>query len=93
MNLILSCQINFDLVHHASTPMYYLICCYQDQYKKLVENFIASQSNREVAQRLASAFNNLTANMTMNTEQSERTKFRDNFESFVMTVQSFMMIK
>ncbi|KAH0541119.1 exportin-4-like [Cotesia glomerata] len=86
MNLVLSQQIYSDLISYISTPMYYLICCYQEEYQKLVENFIASQPNQEVAQRLATAFNNLTANISMTTEQSERLKFRSNFESFAVAV-------
>ncbi|CAD6221300.1 GSCOCG00005136001-RA-CDS [Cotesia congregata] len=86
MNLVLSQQIYSDLISYISTPMYYLICCYQEEYQKLVENFIASQPNQVVAQRLATAFNNLTANISMTTEQSERLKFRNNFESFAVAV-------
>ncbi|XP_015117470.1 exportin-4 [Diachasma alloeum] len=93
MNLILSNQINSDLVSNTSIPLYFLICCYQEQYQALVQNFLAAQPDPEVAQRLAAAFNNLTANIQLNTERIHKLKFRDNFDNFVVTVQGFMLVK
>ncbi|XP_063971922.1 exportin-4-like isoform X2 [Diachasmimorpha longicaudata] len=93
MNLILSNQMNSDLVSNTSTPLYFLICCYREQYRALVANFLAAQSDREVAERLETAFNNLTANIEFNTERTYKLRFRDRFDNFVVTVQGFMLVK
>lgn len=93
MNLILSHQINSELVSNASIPLYYLICCYQSQYQELVQNFLAGQPDQDIAQRLATAFNNLTADVELNGGRTHKLKFRDNFDKFVVSVQGFMMVK
>ncbi|XP_011307073.1 exportin-4-like [Fopius arisanus] len=93
MNLILSNQIDSDLVSTTSIPLYFLICCYQEQYHALVQNFLAAQRDPEIAQRLTVAFNNLTRNVQLNTERISKLKFRDNFDTFVVTVQGFMLVK
>ena len=93
MNLTLSHQTNSDLIHHAGIPLYYLICCYQEQYQQLVQNLLASQTDSQVAERLAVAFTALTSNIELNTERVHRLMFRDNFDKFIVNVQGFLMVK
>lgn len=93
MNLIITHQINSDLVSNTSIPLYYLICCYQEQYQQLVQTMISEQADASTAQRLAAAFNELTANVALNTERVHRLKFRDNFDKFIINVQGFLMVK
>ncbi|XP_015609401.1 exportin-4 isoform X2 [Cephus cinctus] len=93
MNLILSRQINSDHISNTSIPLYYLICCYQEQYQQLVQNLLASQTDPQVAERLAAAFTELTANIELNTERVQRLRFRDNFDKFIVNVHGFLMVK
>lgn len=93
MNLIITHQINADLVSKTSVPLYYLICCYQEQYQQLVQTLISEQADAATAQRLAAAFNELTANVDLNTQRVNRLRFRDNFDKFIVNVQGFLMVK
>ena len=93
MNLILSHQINSDLISHTSIPLYYLICCYQEQYQQLVQTLVNLQTDSQVAERLAAAFTELTSNIELNTERVQRLRFRDNFDKFIVNVQGFLMVK
>ncbi|XP_046738110.1 exportin-4-like isoform X2 [Diprion similis] len=93
MNLILSHQINSDLISSTSIPLYYLICCYQEQYQQLVQSFLAAQTDPRIAERLTAAFVQLTASIQLDTERPQRLKFRDNFDKFIVNVQGFLMVK
>lgn len=93
ISLILSHQMDSDLITSASIPLYYLICCYQEQYQQLVQNILSTQTDQQVAQRLASAFTALTADVELNTERTQKVKFKDNFDKFIINVQGFLMIK
>lgn len=93
MNLILTHQINSDLIPNASVPLYHLICCYQDQYQQLVQNLISEQPSQYTSERLATAFNTLAANVAFTNERVHMFKFRDNFDKFIVDVQGFLMVK
>ncbi|KAG7189043.1 hypothetical protein KM043_008634 [Ampulex compressa] len=93
LSLILSNQIDSDLISYASTSLYHLICCYSEQYQHLVQNILSSQSDEQVAQNLASAFKRLTNNVELDGHRIHRLKFRDNFDKFVVNVQGFLMVK
>lgn len=82
-----------DLITNASIPLYYLICCYQEQYRQIVQNILSTQTDQQIAQRLANAFTALTANVELNTERPQKVKFKDNFDKFIINVQGFLMIK
>jgi len=82
-----------DSISSAELPLYYLICCYKEEYKKIVNNIIQSETNKRVISRLTQAFQQLTWNVEFNTQRINKTKFRDNFEKFVTLVQGFLMIK
>ncbi|XP_058796622.1 exportin-4-like [Phymastichus coffea] len=93
MNLILTHQINSDLIPNASVPLYHLICCYQDQYKQIVQNLISEQPSQYTSERLAAAFNALAVNVDFTNERVHMFKFRDNFDKFIVDVQGFLMVK
>lgn len=99
-DLILSHQINGDMISSASTALYALICCYPEQYKLYVRNLIQSQFDPTIAERLESAFTNLTPNIyrasIVNRNRLQfgrRPQFRDNFDKFITSVHSFLLIK
>ncbi|XP_011701811.1 PREDICTED: exportin-4-like isoform X1 [Wasmannia auropunctata] len=96
ISLILSNQMDSDLITNANLPLYYLICCYQEQYQQLIQNIVSTQTDPQVAQRLANAFTALTANIDVNidlNDRPQRTRFKENFEKFVVNVQGFLMVK
>ena len=93
MSLIIHHQINSDLVTQTSIPLYYLICCYQEQYQQLVQTLIADQPDPATAQRLAAAFNELTENVVLDTKRIQRFRFCDNFDTFIVNVQGFLIVK
>jgi len=96
ISLILSHQMDSDLITNASLPLYHLICCYQEQYQQLVQNIVSTQTDPQVAQRLANAFTALIANVDLNVDlnnRPQRLRFKENFEKFVVNVQGFLMIK
>ena len=43
LDLILSHQINSDLIPNSSATLYVLICLYQDTYQQLVQILVQSQ--------------------------------------------------
>lgn len=71
----------------------YFTLLLQEDYQEIVQNFINAQSNSETAQRLVKAFTDLTTNITLNTERSQKMRFRENFEKFVVNVHGFLLIK
>ncbi|XP_021938443.1 exportin-4-like, partial [Zootermopsis nevadensis] len=93
MNLMLSRQINSDVLPNTSSALFVLICCYQADYQHLVQGLLDSQQDQLVAERLAKAFTELTSNITLNTERQNRIKFRDNFEKFIVNVHGFLLVK
>ncbi|KAK5650842.1 hypothetical protein RI129_001871 [Pyrocoelia pectoralis] len=93
MNLTLSHEINSDMITCASVCIYTLICCYSDQYQTLVEGLINSQTDPLVADRLATAFTQLTNNIQLNCERQPKLKFRDNFDKFIANVHGFLLVK
>ncbi|PNF16845.1 hypothetical protein B7P43_G16786 [Cryptotermes secundus] len=93
MNLILTHQINSDLLPNTSSALYVLICCYQDDYQHLVQGLLDSHQDQLVAERLAKAFTELTSNITLNIERQNRIKFRDSFDKFIVNVHGFLLIK
>lgn len=84
-----------DLLSNAAVPLYYLICCYQEQYQQLIQNIVSTQTDPQIAERLANAFTALTANINLDLDLNriQKMKFKDNFDKFVVNVQGFLMIK
>ncbi|XP_067013326.2 exportin-4 isoform X2 [Anabrus simplex] len=93
MNLILTHQINSDVLPNTSTALYVLICCYQDEYQQLVQQLLNAQQDPIVGQRLAKAFTDLTTGIELNMGRKQRIKFRESFEKFIVTVHGFLLVK
>lgn len=93
MDLILSHQINSEILPNTGIALYILICCYQEEYQQIVQTLIDCQPEPEVADRLAKAFTELTTNIYLNTDRLQRSKFRDNFDKFIVNVHGFLLVK
>lgn len=93
LDLILSHQINSDMFNAASTTLFALICCYSEQYKTYVQNLIQSQTDPVNAERLATAFTELTHNIELKPERLFKLKFREKFDTFIVNVHGFLLIK
>nr|CAD7456121.1 unnamed protein product [Timema tahoe] len=106
MDLMLTRQINSEILPNCSGALYILISVYQqnqaivsvgmlwfqDMYQQLVQSLLDSQQDSVIAARLARAFTDLTANIALDTNRMHRNKFRDNFDKFIATVRSFLVI-
>ncbi len=93
MDLILSQNINSDLLPYASSTLYVLICCFQDTYGELVQYLISAQSDPANRQRLSEAFSELTHNVPLTADRLNRIRFRDNFDRFIVNVRGFLLVK
>lgn len=93
MDLILSHQINSDMYNAASTSLFALICCYSEQYQAYVQNLIQNQQDPVNAERLASAFTELTNNIELKPERLFKLKFREKFDTFIVNVHGFLLVK
>lgn len=104
LTLILSHQINANSVPDLQTPFYYLTCCYQERYQQLVRSILSSQSDSQIAQKLANAFAKLTHDINFDIERKNgngrarqvrdnESKFSKQFNEFVNNVWGFLMIK
>lgn len=93
MDVTLTHQINSDLMNIAGTCLYTLICCYQENYKQLVERLIQLQTDPLIAERLSMAFYNLTLHIELDCKRMSKLSFRDRFDKFVANVHGFLLIK
>ena len=93
LDLILSQNINSELIPHSSATLYVLICLFQDTYQQLVDTLIQSQTDANNRQRLVEAFGALMNNIPLGAERIHRIRFRDNFDKFIVNVRGFMFIK
>lgn len=93
MDLILSQNINSDLVANTSSTLYVLMCCYQDTYAELVRILVESPADPTNKQRLMEAFEELTRNVPLTAERVNRIRFRENFEKFIVNVRGFLLVK
>lgn len=59
----------------------------------MVEGWIAAQPDPVVAQRLATAFNDLTSQVTLNTDRGQKAKFKEAFDKFLIEVHGFLLVK
>jgi len=93
MDLILSQRINSDLIQPSSSTLYTLICCFQDSYRELVDYLIAAQQDQDNKDRLTVAFTDLTRDLPLTSERSNKIKFKDNFDKFIVNVRGFLLVK
>ncbi|CAK9828307.1 Xpo4 [Anthophora retusa] len=85
ITVILTHQIDWNFAADACMPLHSLICCYQDEYRRIVQNILSSQTDQQVVQRLANALTTLN--------QKDQMKFARYFEEFVSNVKGFLMVK
>ncbi|OAD58633.1 Exportin-4, partial [Eufriesea mexicana] len=95
ITVILTHQVDSTFISNACMSVYYLIWCYPDEYNRIVQNILSTQSDQQVVQRLADAFTKLTKNINFQRKLLHRDKkiFRNNFYEFISNVQRFLMIK
>ncbi|XP_043798286.1 exportin-4-like isoform X3 [Apis laboriosa] len=95
ITVILTHHIDSNFISNVCTSLFYLIRCYPDEYNRIVQNILSTQSDQQVVQRLADAFTNLTENMNFHSKHDYRDKkrFRNYFDEFICNVQGFLMIK
>ena len=93
LDLILSQNINSELIPHSSATLYVLICLFQDSYHQLVELLIQSQADQANKHRLMEAFTQLMHNIPLGAERIHRIRFRDNFDKFIVNVRGFLFVK
>lgn len=69
---------------------------FQDDYKLAVQTLLHNQPDPMVAEKLATAFTNLTESIELDNRarlRENRFLFRDNFEKFFLYVHGFLSIK
>merc|ERR1719341_553642 len=93
LDLILSQNINSELIPHSSATLYVLICLFQDTYHQLVDTLLQAQNDPTNRQRLMEAFTALMHNIPMGAERIHRIRFRDNFDKFIVNVRGFLFVK
>ncbi|XP_034253012.1 LOW QUALITY PROTEIN: exportin-4-like [Thrips palmi] len=96
LTLILSDQVPQDVQSAVGSTFFVLICCFPDDYKHAVQTILHNQPDPVVAERLATAFTNLTESIELDNRaelRGNRYLFRDNFEKFCWNIHGFLNIK
>ncbi|XP_029049144.1 exportin-4-like [Osmia bicornis bicornis] len=93
ITVVWSQEINSNLISSVDMPLYYLICCYQDEYQQVVQNILSTQTDQEIAERLSAAFRRLTSNIKWDTDHLSKNRFKKNFDRFITDVRGFLMVK
>ena len=92
--LILGSNFDMDLLQTASETLFKLICVYQEEYMALAQRLLTYQKNSAVAERLRTAFSELTpATLKLSMEKSSVTAFRKNLEKFLLEIKGFLFFK
>ncbi|XP_051567174.1 exportin-4 isoform X4 [Myxocyprinus asiaticus] len=85
---------NTEMTVAAGEALYTLVCLHQAEYSELVETLLSSQRDAVIYQRLADAFNNLTASSTPPTmDRKQRVAFLKSLEEFVANVGGLLCVK
>ncbi|XP_041114751.1 exportin-4-like [Polyodon spathula] len=78
----------------AGEALYTLVCLHQAEYSELVESLLSSQQDPVIYQRLADAFNKLTASSSPPTlDRKQKMAFLKSLEEFVATVGGLLCVK
>lgn len=99
LNLILSDQVPTELQSAVGSTFFVLICCFPEDYKVAVQTLLHNQPDPSVAERLATAFTNLTESIELDNcarpreNRCNRDRFRENFEKFCWNIHGFLNIK
>ena len=54
---------------------------------------IAAQQDQDNKDRLTVAFTDLTRDLPLTSERSNKIKFKDNFDKFIVNVRGFLLVK
>ncbi|XP_071113997.1 exportin-4-like [Haliotis cracherodii] len=93
-HMLLLESFDMDLLEPASTSLFCLICCHQEQYRDLVNRLLQNQQEEEYKQRLLEAFNNLTPpSFNMTISRHTKIAFMHNFDQFLTNVRGFLCVK
>ncbi|XP_063743859.1 exportin-4 [Eleginops maclovinus] len=85
---------NTEMTVAAGEALYTLVCLHQAEYSELVENLLSSQRDAVIYQRLADAFNKLTASSTPPTmDRKQKVAFLKSLEEFVSNVGGLLCVK
>lgn len=97
-----SIELTVTSVHHLNSCFLHQILKlifllkFQEDYKLAVQTILHSQPDPVVAERLATAFTNLTESIELDNRaelRGNRYLFRDNFEKFCWNIHGFLNIK
>ncbi|XP_036964630.1 exportin-4 [Acanthopagrus latus] len=85
---------NTEMTVAAGEAFYTLVCLHQAEYSELVETLLSSQRDAVIYQRLADAFNKLTASSTPPTmDRKQKVAFLKSLEEFVANVGGLLCMK
>uniref|UniRef100_A0AAY4DSA5 Exportin-4 n=1 Tax=Denticeps clupeoides TaxID=299321 RepID=A0AAY4DSA5_9TELE len=85
---------NTEMTVAAGEALYTLVCLHQAEYSELVESLLSSQRDAVIYQRLADAFNKLTASSTPPTmDRKQKVAFLKSLEEFVANVGGLLCVK
>ncbi|XP_062861651.1 exportin-4 [Trichomycterus rosablanca] len=85
---------NTEMTVAAGEALYTLVCLHQAEYSELVETLLSSQRDAGIYQRLADAFNTLTASSTPPTmDRKQKVAFLKSLEEFVANVGGLLCVK
>uniref|UniRef100_A0AAR2L9U8 Exportin-4 n=1 Tax=Pygocentrus nattereri TaxID=42514 RepID=A0AAR2L9U8_PYGNA len=85
---------NTEMTVAAGEALYTLVCLHQAEYSELVESLLSSQRDAVIYQRLADAFNTLTASSTPPTmDRKQKVAFLKSLEEFVANVGGLLCVK
>uniref|UniRef100_A0A3P8QAJ3 Exportin-4 n=1 Tax=Astatotilapia calliptera TaxID=8154 RepID=A0A3P8QAJ3_ASTCA len=85
---------NTEMTVAAGEALYTLVCLHQAEYSELVETLLSSQRDAIIYQRLADAFNKLTASSTPPTmDRKQKVAFLKSLEEFVANVGGLLCVK
>uniref|UniRef100_W5MYC9 Exportin-4 n=1 Tax=Lepisosteus oculatus TaxID=7918 RepID=W5MYC9_LEPOC len=85
---------NTEMTVAAGEALYTLVCLHQAEYSELVESLLSSQQDAVIYQRLADAFNKLTASSTPPTmDRKQKVAFLKSLEEFVANVGGLLCVK
>uniref|UniRef100_A0A4W5MZH1 Exportin-4 n=1 Tax=Hucho hucho TaxID=62062 RepID=A0A4W5MZH1_9TELE len=85
---------NTEITVAAGEALYTLVCLHQTEYQELVESLLATQRDAVIYQRLADAFNKLTASSTPpSMDRKQKVAFLKSLEEFVSNVGGLLCVK
>ncbi|XP_041739250.1 exportin-4 isoform X1 [Coregonus clupeaformis] len=85
---------NTEITVAAGEALYTLVCLHQAEYQELVESLLATQRDAIIYQRLADAFNKLTASSTPpSMDRKQKVAFLKSLEEFVSNVGGLLCVK